>query len=79
LWVLVALKAKIDLVGPKACNFLDMGDTKTGAPETFKGREVVRSVHTQKGNGGLVIDVVAMKYGEAKASEQPNWWAQAAP
>jgi hypothetical protein len=77
-----ALKAKFDLTGRKACKFTDTDGTKAEAPEAFKGREadvavLVRAVFAQKNSGGLVMDVVAMKYGAAKAPEQPDWWAPA--
>jgi hypothetical protein len=75
----ISLKAKIDLSGPRACSFLRKDTGAQGPPEDFKGREVdvvvlVRSVYIQKTGSGLVMDVVAMKYGDVHAPARPNWW-----
>jgi hypothetical protein len=78
-----ALKCKIDLVGPKACKFTAADGAEAEVPDFFKDREVevavlVRAFYKQKDTAGLIVDVVAMKLGELKTPEQPDWWALAA-
>jgi hypothetical protein len=77
-----SLKAKINVAGERLCSFQSpAGENKP--PEPFKGRDVevvvhVRAAYLQKQSNGLVLDVVAMRYGEVSAAPAPDWWSLAA-
>jgi hypothetical protein len=71
------LKCKINVLGPRRCAFMDAKTKKYGdPPESFKDRPVsavisVQGVYSQNKGAGLLLDVVALKYGEA---EQIDWF-----
>jgi hypothetical protein len=63
------IKAKINMRGPNQCEFIGPNGEKD-PPESLRGRTataalLVRGVYMQRQASGLMIDVVAMRYGEA--------------
>ena len=63
----VRLKAKIVLAGDSPCEFLGPEDTHA-QPSSFRGLPVsfivlVKSIYVQRNAAGLMLDVVAMRYG----------------
>ena len=62
------MKAKINMHGPRRCEFIGpKGETEP--PDTLRNRPataavLVRGVYMQRQASGLMVDVVALKYGE---------------
>ena len=68
------LKAKINMFGPKACEFIGPNDEKK-APDRLRGRPatvgvIINGVYMQRNASGLMVDVVAMRYGEVQETEK---------
>lgn len=64
------LKAKINMMGPRQCEFLGPNGEAT-PPESLRNRAataaiLVRGIYMQRQASGLMVDVVALKYGEAE-------------
>ena len=62
------LKAKINMSGINPCEFVGPHE-ETMPPDSLRGREVVaviaiRGIYQQKKASGLMIDVVALRYGD---------------
>ncbi len=67
------LKAKINMRGPKQCEFIGPQGEKD-PPDSLRGRLataalLVRGIYMQRQASGLMVDVVAMRYGEATRTE----------
>ncbi len=67
------IKAKINMRGPKQCELIGPNGEKA-PPESLRGRTamaalLVRGVYMQRQASGLMVDVVAMRYGEATRTE----------
>ena len=69
------LKAKINVAGSKRCDFVGPDGVRE-PPAELRGRTatvalLVRGIYMQRSAAGLMVDVVAMKYGEATREEAP--------
>ena len=65
------LKAKINVAGSRMCEFAGPSGEPTGPPDVFRGRAataavLVRGVYAQRQASGLMVDIVALKYGEVQ-------------
>lgn len=66
----VRVKAKIEMSGERSCEFHGGPDEGDGAaPSSLRGRKAsvilhVKGLYVQRNASGLMIDVVAMRYGE---------------
>ena len=68
------LDAKINMSGPLQCEFLGYHGAKV-APRYLRGRSataaiLVRGVHIQRHTAGLMVEVVALRYGRAEKDKQ---------
>ena len=71
------LKAKINMSGANPCEFVGPQE-ETELPNTLRGREVVaviaiRGIYQQKKASGLMIDVVALRYGDFENKKGPSF------
>lgn len=65
----VRVKAKIEMSGERSCEFHGGPDEGDGVPSSLRGRKAsvilhVKGLYAQRNASGLMIDVVAMRYGE---------------
>jgi len=71
------LKAKINMSGQRQCEFAGHNGAKV-APTYLRGRSataaiLVRGVYMQRNAAGLMIDVVALRYGEVEKDGQESY------